>query len=89
MVTKPKERPEPSTDSKGRMARLEQIGPLIEQTQDRLDSLFAERLDHFEALDADPGITQAEIARRAGVTPMAVSFQLFKLRKRRAEAEAG
>lgn len=55
----------------------------IERTKQRLDDLYAERLAAWKVL-TDDGVTQAEMADLAGVTPMAVAFALHKDRKRAA-----
>lgn len=66
------------TDARRRLRRL---GPRIDATNSKLDGLYAERLEAFEVLSGE-GVTQAEIAQLAGVTPMAVAFALHKKRKR-------
>lgn len=53
----------------------------IERVGGRLDALYERRRDAFHVL-LDAGERQADIARRAGITPMAVAYAVGKVRKR-------
>lgn len=54
----------------------------IEELTARLSALHDRRRDAFRVL-LDSGARQAEVARRAGITPMAVAYAVGKVAKRR------
>lgn len=55
--------------------QLRDLQPRIEEARRALDQLYDERRRTFRAL-LDNGVTQREVARCAGVTPMAVALAI-------------
>lgn len=63
---------------------IDSLVPQITDARASLSSLYDRRRAAFQSL-LDGGVPQAEIARRAGVTPMAVDYAVNGRRKRRDE----
>lgn len=64
-------------------AALPRLAGRIVTTNEKLDALYAQRLEAWQVLTA-AGITQAEMAELAQVTPMMVAYALHMARKKAA-----